>query len=312
MNRSSLIALICVIIGSYFLFQNLRPSSSEDEGTTVASNTTLTTVRSTTTSTLSRAPTAAQLAATQRKQQEAQQLQNQLEEERRQLQNQTEALANLKTQKTQQDQQAALNAADQISTRTLELQSLNEQLQNQRLAEQDILEATATALRDQSSQVQLVREQIDQSIRTAEESLSQIQDQIRFWSTNNYSVTDRETQLESLQAALNQQQQALNDLRIQRLNIASQVFVQRRNIEAQAQAQKNGLIENQNEIQTRIADLRAELRQLQDQQARRQLTPVPIEDQIRQTQALVKQQSDRVQALESELQSQQSETSQTR
>jgi DNA repair exonuclease SbcCD ATPase subunit len=312
MNRSSLIALVCVIVGSYFLFQNLRPISSGDEETTVARSAPATTLHPTTASTVSQASSAAQTAARQQNQEEVQQLKNQLEEERRQLQNQTEALATLQSQKTQQDEQAALNTAAQISTRTQELQSLNEQLENQRLAERDILEATATALRDQSSQVQLVREQIDQSIRAAEESISQIQDQIRFWSTNTYSVTDREAQLESLQAALNQQQQALNDLRIQRLNVSAQVFLQQRNIEAQAQQQKNGLIENQNEIQTRIADLRTELRQLQDQQARRQMTPVPIEDQIRQTQALVKQQSDRVQALESELQSKQSESSQTR
>jgi len=333
MSRAGVIAVVLLLsVSLYYGFQDLRsragdtpfatspltnPNAVTRNGTIASDHTANTAPRSPSTAvnqaqtiqprspatatTLPPTTTTLPTTALMQKQTEIQDLQVQLLQERQELQNQTEILRDLQSQKTELQKQTAETQMDQASTYTLEIQDLTDQLQNLRLNERDILQATDLALRDQSYQLQIEREIIDQNIQALQNGIQQTQEQIRFWSESTYSFTDRQTQLATLQAELDQQQQALNELRLQRLNIAANVLAQRRNLQTQALQEKADMITNQNDIQSRISELRAELRQLQVNRSRRQLSSPSLDEQIQQTQTSLNEQTESVQNLEGQL-----------
>jgi predicted nucleic acid-binding Zn-ribbon protein len=313
MGRSSLlIVLLLLAVGLYYAFQDLRrsheeASSPEAERSIDQSTQTALPVSTPATAASVSTPNLVRDFAIKSKQDEIQNLQIQISQEEQNLQQRAQILNTLKAQKSEQDQQSNLGYASQVRIRNLEIQNLADDLQTQRLAENDISQATATALRDQSSAAQVAYQQIDQNIQATETAIQQTQEQIHYWQQSLVNITEQQSQLEQLQITLANLRQQLNDLKLQRLNIASQVLARNRSIEAQSQAQKTNLIENESAIQARISDLRNELRQLQDSRDRRQLSSVSLDEQIRQSQSAVDQQMQKIKNLESSLQTRQEE-----
>jgi chromosome segregation ATPase len=185
-----------------------------------------------------------------------------------------------------------------ISETSDQISDLMDILQAHRLAENDVNQAAANALREQSSSMAAARDEIEQNIRFLQQDIQRTQEQIDYWRVNSNDLTEQAAQLEALQNQLSSQQQQMEDLRLRRIEISTRVLEQRRQIASAAQQERADLINSENSIREQISFLRQEISRLQNARNQTRMSSNSLNDQIRQAEQETSQQEQKVRALE--------------
>ena len=231
------------------------------------------------------------------------QLQNQLVIERQNLETIQNNLNQLKARQIQEQQQLALAFPARAAQNSNEIRNLSEDLQEHQKAENDIAEDVQSSLREQSSETQLARDQIEFEIQSAQENLQQTLAQINYWQSNFLLTPEQQTSLVDLQNQFISQRDQLEILRQQKVYISAIVLNQTRAINEVARQSKEQLISSETEIQDRISALRNELTQLEQAQNQIRVSSKNLETQIAEAQKSYDLQLERIRNMESTLSS---------
>ena len=184
-------------------------------------------------------------------------LQERLADEKEQLENQKQQLETLKRQQAQENFNIGYSYPTQVTTDNNQIQNLIDILNSLRSSENDINQKTAALIREQSSALQLARDQLYPTISTLEQNILQTQEQIYTWTNNIFPLNEQQKLL--LQDLLNTlaEQKNQRDILIERrLELSTNALKQIQYINAASQQQKEDLIEYQNEVQSEIYSLR--------------------------------------------------------
>lgn len=226
----------------------------------------------------------------------------QLEEARQNLEQQRQNVEALKAQHSRQSQQYEVGYPAQIAAYNTQIQNFTDVLQTLKAAEDDVNQATAAALRAQSSAAQLARDQIEPEISRLENDIIQIKQQMYVWTNTSFALTPEQRQLlGNLQNSLEYQQQQLDILKAERVNISAQILSQNRLIDSASQQQRSEIANEQAILQNEIFTLRAEIDRLQSFYAQTRMSLVPLNQQLEQAQKLYDDQLKRVRELEATL-----------
>ena len=231
------------------------------------------------------------------------QLQNQLVIERQNLEQIQNNLNLLKARQIQEQQQLQLSYPARASQNTNEIQNLSEILQEHRRAENDVTEDVQSSVRDQASNAQLAKDQIEFEIQTAQENLQQTLAQINYWQSNFLLTPEQQTVLNDLQNQFIDQRNQLDLLRQQRVNISASVLAQTRMINEVARQTKEQILSSEAEIQDRITALQNELIQLEQAQDQIRVSSKTLDTQIAETQKTYDLQVERIRNMENTLKS---------
>ena len=226
----------------------------------------------------------------------------QLDEARQSLESQRQNLDVLKAQLAQQSQQYEVVYPAQIAAYNTQILNYTDVLQSLKSAENDVNQATAAALRAQSSAAQVARDQIEPQISQLENDIVQTKQQIYVWTNNTFALTPEQRQLlTNLQNSLGYQQQQLDVLKAERVNISAQILSQNLLIDSASQQQKTEIANEQAILQNEIFTLRGEINRLQAFYSQTRMSLVPLNQQLEQAQKLYDDQQKRVRELEATL-----------
>ena len=149
----------------------------------------------------------------------------QLDDARQNLDAQRQNLDAVKAQLAQQSQQYEVVYPAQLAAYNTQIQNFTDVLQTLKSAEDDVNQATAAALRTQSSAAQVARDRVEPQISQLESDILQTKQQIYVWTNNTFTLTPEQRQLlTNLQNSLEYQQQQLDILKAERVNISAQIL----------------------------------------------------------------------------------------
>ncbi|MBV2169739.1 MAG: hypothetical protein KUL82_13625 [Bdellovibrio sp.] len=230
---------------------------------------------------------------------EAQSLEQKIAEERLRLALQKQNLDNLKARR---QQQVATTYSSQIQSVNSQILDFADELHAYDLLETEINQKAADALRNQNSQAQVVRDQIDENIRVQESLMRKTQDEITYWQLNNLYVNEQQARLEGLQNLLEAQRQELDLMRQQRLAISSQVLLNSQSLQMDKDQALSDIAANREDIRSEVLALRDQLEQLQEAQNQVRSSQFSLNTQINQAQKSFEQQQEVIRSLENSLQ----------
>lgn len=226
-------------------------------------------------------------------------IQEQIELERQKLELQRQSLEALKTRRESQVQQVNNDFQLVMGTNTLQIQNLLEDLQNQRMAQNDVNENAAAALREQNSAAQYSRDQIDLNIQNTEQSIQNARDALTLSANSLIAGTiEEQARVQGLRTDLVNLTEQLRQLKEQRVNISATVYDQIRTINSLSQSQKQSLASSQNEIQNQISSLREENVRLQNQSSQTRMSLMPLSQQISQAEQAYQETQNRIKSVE--------------
>jgi hypothetical protein len=133
-------------------------------------------------------------------------------------------------------------------------------LQNQIITEAD------EKLKDQSSQAQVLKDQIDANIQTLVDSIRTTHEKLLFWQSYNSYMPEHWLNIEELQKNLSDQKEQLEKFKSQRILISSLVLEYARNLQNEKRQSIYELIQSQEDIQEEILNLNKDLYRIQDTQ----------------------------------------------
>lgn len=238
---------------------------------------------------------------------EADALQAKLSEETTKLEARKKSLEQL-----YQKQQSLVGAgtySSQIRSRELVIQDLIAELEEDRQAEENINNSAAVALRDQDSQAQVARDQVETGIQTLEQDIRDTQNELNYWQYYpvGLEALNQKSQIELLQDKLNQQKDQLNALRLQRINISASVLNNSQSVESLAEMAREELRSSAEDVQTRVSTLRSEMDRLQGAQNQVQGDLQKLQFEASKGEKDLEEQAQQVQSLQSLLKAKESE-----
>lgn len=224
-----------------------------------------------------------------------------LNEARAQLENLRQNLENLKAHQNNQWQLGTVNYPAQISATKNQIQELSEILQDYRWIENSINRAAGNALRQQNSEAQIAREQIDQVIRTLEQEIRRNHEILLSWQSVLGLPTEQEAQLNEVRNQMQLQIDQLNVLRANRIALSERIINRSRAVRRQADQEQALLQEDGDILRDQIQTLREEALRLDQARQQIRMSSNSLTEQIRQAEQDLTQQHNRVRALESTL-----------
>lgn len=229
---------------------------------------------------------------------EMQSLEQKITEERLRLASQKQNLDNLRAR---QQRQVVTTYSSQIQSVNSQILDFADELHGYDLLESEINQKAADALRNQNSQAQVVRDQIEENIRIQESLLRKTQDEITFWQINNLYVNEQQTRLAELQNLLEAQQRELEMMRQQRLAISSQILLNSQALQMDKEQALSDIAVNREDIRSEVLLLRDQLEQLQEAQNQVRSSQFSLNTQINQAQKSFEKQQEVIRDLESSL-----------
>ncbi len=229
---------------------------------------------------------------------EMQSLEQKITEERLRLASQKQNLDNLRAR---QQRQVVTTYSSQIQSVNSQILDFADELHGYDLLESEINQKAADALRNQNSQAQVVRDQIEENIRIQESLLRKTQDEITFWQINNLYVNEQQTRLAELQNLLEAQQRELEMMRQQRLAISSQILLNSQALQMDKEQALSDIAANREDIRSEVLLLREQLEQLQEAQNQVRSSQFSLNTQINQAQKSFEKQQEVIRDLESSL-----------
>ncbi|WP_373999317.1 hypothetical protein [Bdellovibrio bacteriovorus] len=246
-------------------------------------------------------------------------LQQRINEERTKLQNQQRLLEEIRTrtQNSMQNQNPNSSSAippqgsygTQLRSTSNQIQDFLEDLQGFDRIQEDINQHASDLMRDQTSQAQMLKEQLDQDIRNMEAAVRETQQEWTFWVYNGNYINEKSARLSELQTLLETQRQQIEVLKQQRADVSAQALANTQAIQAEKQQALADLQQTRLDIRDEIAALRQEMVQIQQAQSQSRNTQTTLSSQIRQAQENVRQQEQQIRVLESNLQQKNEELS---
>lgn len=240
-------------------------------------------------------------------QEHLQNLQRQLSLEQQKLQAQGQTLVQMR--QSQQSLEGSVSYSPQIYSRDLEIENVMDEMAEYRRAEEELNRVAEVTLNNQDNAARLAREQVDTQIQDLEQDIRRNQNELSYWQLNPLSdqVLQQPPQVVLLQSRLAEQQQQLQDLRLERLNISATVMGNTENVHNLIEMARNELRMSTAQAQGQIFALRSEMAQMQNTQFRAQSRLRDLRTQISQAEKIFETQNQQVKALEAEIQRQQSE-----
>lgn len=229
-------------------------------------------------------------------------IQEELVRENSRLEEQRRALESLLARQTEEAQ------APTVETFVTELQDSRAELNqfvsdlntNARLRE-EVNRQADQLLREQSSQAQLIRTQIDSRIRAQEELIRQTQNELIFWRENSNDLTRKQSRMAELTEALAAAQDQLDVMRDEKLLLSAQVLEGTRSVQSAKTQALSDLDQDREDLIGDMTLLRSEIRRLQEQVYQTANQNFSIRREIQRQQKSVQEQQEKVRQLESSL-----------
>lgn len=232
---------------------------------------------------------------------EVQQLEARLELERATLDQQARALADLQERRRVQLEQSTEASDADLQAEQDEISSLRGELESSTQASAD-LEAQANAsLRTQANSNAVLREQIDNSILSLETAVAETRDQMRWAELNSYKPEIR-ARLDELDELYVLQRQQIDDLRRQKVDLSSGLYVQAQVLGGAIDDQRANIAADAESVRQRISTLQAEMARSRSTRAQARMSLAPLSDEIRAAQNAYSEQQRKIQTLEASLQ----------
>lgn len=233
-----------------------------------------------------------------RVQAEKESIQQRLTDERQRLDKQRQDLENMRALN---QQQVSTTSSSETLAGSNQLRELAIELRSYDNLEIDINRRADEVLRQQNSEAQVIKDGLDEAIRTQENLIKQTQEQVTYWQVNYNYTTEQLSRLAEAQAQLESQKKQLENLRQQRLSISSQVLANSQAIQLQKERELGELSQSRVDLQNEILSLNEDLARLQEEQNQQRMSQMSLGSQILQTQRAYQQQQEKVQVLESSL-----------
>nr|BFD65616.1 hypothetical protein HAGR004_06380 [Bdellovibrio sp. HAGR004] len=233
---------------------------------------------------------------------EALNLQQQLTEENRKLEQQRQALESL--QARQQENAQAPNPdsyANELRESNLQLQDFMMELNSYDRLSQDINRRADEILKAQNSQMQAIRDQLDDNIRIQQQAIQQTREQLNYWQTNFNDITARQNELSVLNDLLSQQEQQLVLMQNEKLLLSPQALEAPSQVQADREQALAEINSNRQDLQNEIMGMRSQIQNLQEDIYQSTISETSLRRQILQTQRAYEQQQQQVRKLESSL-----------
>ncbi|MGZ3772000.1 MAG: hypothetical protein ACXVCP_20130, partial [Bdellovibrio sp.] len=189
----------------------------------------------------------------------------------------------------------------QIQQGSLELQNLAMELRNYDNVEREINRRADELIKDQNSQAQVVRDQLETNIRDVEAQMKQSQEQIDYWNLNRNYLTEELARLAEAQNALELQRQQLENLRQQRLELSTRILESERLIRAQKDQEIADLNQDKVNLQSQILNMNQEISRLQIEEDRQRVSRMSLASQIIRAQKDFDEEQNKIRNLESSL-----------
>lgn len=225
-------------------------------------------------------------------------LQQQLIEEQAKLEQVQTSLQELQQQQTAQE---PTTYSSQIRDVTVEIQDFIDELNAYDRLEVEMNRRANEILRDQNSQSQVLKDQIDEQIKAQEDLVRQTKEEIVFWRYNGSYVNEREARQQELQSQLEAQEQQLAALREQRLNTSADILTRERTLQAEKVQALSELEEARSGVREEINSLREQIYTLQVNQSQDRTSKMSLGSQIIQTQKDYEKQQERVRSISNSL-----------
>lgn len=229
-------------------------------------------------------------------------LQQQLTEENRKLEQQRRALENLRARQRENAQAPTPDTyANELRESNLQLQDFMMELSSYDRLSQDINRRADEALKAQSSQVQTIRDQIDDNIRNQQQAIQQTREQLNYWQSNFNDITAQQNQLSTLNDLLSQQEQQLELMQNEKLLLSAQALEGPRTVQAEREQALAEINDDRQGLQNEISVMRAQIQSLQENIYQSTISESSLRRQIQQTLRAYEQQQQQVRKLEASL-----------
>lgn len=248
------------------------------------------------------ADTKATSATKARLQLEVVRIQEELVRENSRLEEQRLALESLLAKQTEDAQAPTVDTfVTELQDNRTELSQFVSDLNTNARLRDEVNRQADQLLREQSSQAQLIRAQIDGRIQTQEELVRQTQNELIFWKENSNDLTQQQSRIAELTQALATAQEQLEVLRSEKLLLSAQVLESTRSLQAAKAQALSDLDEDREGLIGDMTLLRSEIRRLQEQVYQTSTQNFSIRREIQRQQKSVQEQQEKVRQLESSL-----------
>nr|BFD58361.1 hypothetical protein CKG001_04680 [Bdellovibrio sp. CKG001] len=233
---------------------------------------------------------------------EALNLQQQLTEENRKLEQQRQALESLQARQQENAQAPTPDSyANELRESNLQLQDFMMELNSYDRLSQDINRRADEILKAQNSQMQAIRDQLDDNIRIQQQAIQQTREQLNYWQTNFNDITARQNELSVLNDLLSQQEQQLVLMQNEKLLLSAQALEAPGQVQADREQALAEINSNRQDLQNEIMGMRSQIQNLQEDIYQSTISETSLRQQILQTQRAYEQQQQQVRKLESSL-----------
>lgn len=241
-------------------------------------------------------------------QQEVQALSNQVFEENRKLETQRQYLEDLRNRTNPASTE--MNYRNQISTPNREIQFLTDTLRSDQYSETDVQREVERIQAEQNSAVRFYQEQMDQNIKDQEALVRRTQEDLQYWDMNLNNLTLREQNVQVLQQLLAEQTQQLQNMKVQRLEIAARALENTQNVQAQARQLANDNSQARADIQDEISSLREEIQRLESNYRQTRFTQMSAQSQVQQAERNLQGQQEVIRSIQELLREKQEQLNQ--
>lgn len=240
--------------------------------------------------------------------QEVQALSNQVFEENRKLETQRQYLEDLRNRTNPASTE--MNYRNQISTANREIQFLTDTLRSDQYSETDVQREVERIQAEQNSAVRFYQEQMDQNIKDQEALVRRTQEDLQYWDMNLNNLTLREQNVQVLQQLLAEQTQQLQNMKVQRLEIAARALENTQNVQAQARQLANDNSQARADIQDEISSLREEIQRLESNYRQTRFTQMSAQSQVQQAERNLQGQQEVIRSIQELLREKQEQINQ--
>jgi chromosome segregation ATPase len=241
-------------------------------------------------------------------QQEVQALAAQVFQENQKLETQRQYLDDLRNRTNPAS--TDISYRNQVSTANREIQYLADILRSDQFNETDVQREVERIQAEQNSAVRFYQEQMDQNIKDQEILVRRTQEDLQYWSMNLNDLTLRDQNVQILQQQLADQNQQLQDMKVQRLEIAARALENMQAVQAQARQLANDNSQARADIQDEISSLREDIQRLESNYRQTRFTQMSAQSQVQQAERNIQGQQEVIRSIQELLREKQEQLNQ--
>ncbi|WP_413578726.1 hypothetical protein ACLVWU_09345 [Bdellovibrio sp. HCB290] len=241
-------------------------------------------------------------------QQEVQALSNQLLQENQKLDTQQQYLDQLRERSN--PDRLEFNYRNQVSQAHQEIEYLTDTLNNDQFSESRLQQEVQRLQSEQDVSIRYYNQQMDQNILQQEAVVQKLQQDLQDWQLNFNDLTLQAQRVQELQGQLAEQTQLLQDMKVQKLQLAAQSLERTQQIQNQARDVASQNTNARSEIQEEINSLREEIQRLEYSYRQTRFTQMSAQAQIQQAERNLQGQEDVIRSIRELLQEKQTQLNQ--